>query len=157
MHLDRDIIFVGRFPDRSSTLEQVANKLVLVGTIITQPLEIQHHVICVGENVIIPIEQEMSVGAKFFHPFQEKDLLECEVEEGIMKVPLQNVIVFTVLHFQEFVQPPLLKALSSRPGYKHGTNPNAVLQPLGSPCFPQHLPSLVIGWRTLDNQQKKNV
>lgn len=98
-----DEIFTGVVPNWCAVQEKLAGEQVFASVIISLSFEEIHHVVRVGENIVISVKEEIRSGTPGLHPVQEQDLLEREVVEGIIEVPLQDVLVPRVLQLQEFV------------------------------------------------------
>lgn len=76
------------------------------------------------------------MGTVQFHPLQEEDLLQGQVEEGVLKVPLEDVVVLVVLQLQELVQPLFLKHGARRSRDEDPSNPHTIVQSLLGPSIP---------------------
>lgn len=149
-----DEIFTGVVPDGYAVQEQLSHIQVFAPVVITLTLQEIHHVVRVGENVVISIKEEICGRTPGLHPVQEQNLLEREVVKGIGEVPLQDVLVPLVLQLQKSVYPLLLEADPGGAGQEHGADPHAVLQSLCRPRLAQNRSPLVVPRGTFDGQQE---
>lgn len=51
------------------------------------------HLQSVDKDIIVAREYILGMGTVLFEPFQEEDLLQGQVEEGVSVVPLQEIFV----------------------------------------------------------------
>ena len=139
-------------------LHEGAHEEVLIAAVVSvDALEVVHHVVRVGEDVIVAVEQEAHAGTALLHPLQEEDLLQRQVREGLLEVPLEDVAMLFVLHRHQLVQPLLLDAGARRPRHEDPANPGAFARPLLGPGIPQDLSPLKVLRRRLDGQQQEDV
>ena len=157
LHLNGNKVLVW-FSNRPSAFHKASHKEVLVTvTASVDALEVFHHVVCVGKDVVVTVEQEVGPGTAVLQPLKEQDLLQGQVQEGLLKVPLENVTIVPVLHLHELVHPLLLQVSTRCPRDEDPADPGPVVFPLLSPGRPEGLSPLVVLWLGLDDQQKENV
>jgi len=120
-------------------------------------LQVLHHVVRVRKDVVVAVEQEMYAGTADLQPLQEEHLLQRQVQEGFLEVPLEDVFVLPLLKLHELVQRPLLKVFARRPQDEHPADPDTVVQPLLGPGLPEDLSPVVVLRLGLDDQQEEDV
>lgn len=152
----RDKVFVLNLSNGRAVGLEVSGEMVPAPVHVLQAFQILHHVLRVGEHVVVAIQQERRVRAVFLLPIHEEHLLQSEVVVRVFKVPLDDVVVLLLLQLQEFVQSDLLESLPCGSRDEQPADVNAVHFPLRRPSFAQHLSAFVVVGRAFDDQQEEN-
>lgn len=98
----------------------------------------------VDEYIIISFKYELNAGAEYVEPFEEVDLFQGQIEEGVHKVPLQDVPVDLVLVLDQFLQVLAVFARRRRSQEEQSFDLLPIHRLLLAPGFAHRLPPVVL-------------
>ncbi|KAG8127184.1 hypothetical protein E2320_022147 [Naja naja] len=137
----RHVVLAPLLADGTHVGDEVAHKEVLVPRT-GHPQQVLGHVVSVGKDIIVPIEDEADARAAALQPSVEEHLLEGEVEEAVHEAPLQDVAVLGVLQAQQL---------------EDAADVDAGKGALLAPGLADDLPALVVVRGGLDGQQQEDL
>ena len=152
-----DVVLALPVPDGDRLGDGVPDEQVGLFALLHPEADQLQQVVRVHKDIVIPLEYELDAGAVDAEPFEEVDLLQGQVEEGVHEIPLQDVPVDPVLVLDQFLE--VLGVLAGRrtPQKKQSLDFLPVDGLLLAPGFTHGLPPVVLLDYGLDHHEEVHV